>query len=265
MTNPKYYVSRIKAKTSKPSTSKDFGKRDWHTHLKKIASIIKKHTTTGYGWTEHRRLTDYDAIFVNSLNRFLSQKMKYGSLADYIADQTHTLKRPLTILEDGVGSGVIASDIKIMVKSGHRRIDDSRLPHIIGITLKAGEQTKFWKERGKLDEVQEHIGEYFVPKKPVDMILSTYGSIHYTPFPLLKDHLLKYSSSLNKGGIMLAVFDTAMRHSARIISESQQYNEVEYIKKNMNQIEQKFAKMGFKAQITQNEEQQYVIIVQRVR
>jgi len=182
-------------------------------------------------------------------------------------------KRPLTILEDGVGDGLAARDIKEYIKNSTVYdstnkpvfLSKSDLPHITGITLKASKNTKFEKKQGTLNEVHQTMGEFFVPKKPVDLIISTYGSIHYTAFPLLQDHLLKFVHALKKEGLMLAVFDPSSRTNANIVDMAQWNREIKYIRQNTTPIERKFAKMGFKAKIFENESNQFVIIVQRLR
>jgi len=265
MTSPAYYVSRIKAKTRRASTPDKFGKTDWQAHIKKLAGLQRKQFETQRAWTENRRLTDYDTIFVERLNQFFGTGRRHTSIADYLADMTHARKRKLTILEDGVGDGVIANDIKIFLQAPHRGVNETKQPHITGLTLKENSRTKFWKERRKLDEVHKNIGEFYVPKKQVDVILSTYGSIHYTPFPLLQDHLLKFAHSLKKGGLMMAVFDPTMRLRGGITNIEQWQQEVNYIKINKLHIENKFARMGFKAGIYENNDDQFVIVVQRIK
>jgi len=195
---PELFVRKIKRRNAR-------NKDEWRSYLKRLA----KYTThvSGNYFTRSRHRTwvqdrlygmHYEPVFTFALKRFY--KRPVYDLANELAALG---KKNLTVLEDGAGQGIFLSDLRTNL----RKLGIT--PRLIGLHAERRNPRLFARKKIKdIDELNRGLAEYFVPKKPVDVIFSLFGSIYYTPKMHEVDHILKFASSLKPGGIMLAGVDS---------------------------------------------------------
>jgi len=105
---------------------------------------------------------------------------------------------PLTIIHDGIGE---KARFSTELKSKLNKLKISS--RIIGFSLEPSPEAKA-KVGTVLWRLVEGPAEKHLPKKPVDAIISEFGSIDYAYPKVQKNHLLKLAYSLKKGGILMA-------------------------------------------------------------
>lgn len=204
----------------KPRASKLYARRVLRTaRLKRLNLALSRET--------HTRETKWAYRSFNEQEEFLSrvtEKMGLGnSFVNFCARQTLSGK-PLRILDDGAGNGDLLAGLK--KKLNARRIKTET----IGISLIRNARLLSRFENQEIDHVHWGIAERYVPRKPVDIIFSIFGSLYHTYKEVGKDHLLKFAYSLRPGGMMIM---------AGIFSKQGRFRQ---------NLQRAFEKRGFKAQ-----------------
>jgi hypothetical protein len=163
------------------------------------------------GWIVHR-------TFENHYEPFLSRGIRAigagNDLFDWLMRKAGR-KRTLRVMDDGAGEGHFLNALSEKLGEAGIRCHTTALSLMIRPKL-----LEFFRQ-GKIDEVRPGFAETFVPTKPYDLIVSIYGSPHYTtmtheiPDPktgtqLQKNHLLKMAHSLKKGGLLIVGIDRLM-------------------------------------------------------
>jgi hypothetical protein len=194
---PAHFVQRIKTKIQTQSAK-------WKTYLadlheRDIATIQQN----GFGWPMRRNLREhYNPIFGPALAKFFGTNTRFG-LADTLMHNLKVKKgKALEILEDGAGEGLAISElVETMRKSGVK----------VNATAIGLAKNPALEAQAKKMGIQVYAGpaELFVPKKPVDAIISLFGSIYFNPANfnavyLGKEHLEKFAYSLKPNGILMA-------------------------------------------------------------
>ncbi len=235
----------------------------WSTRAKLDAieeSRIHRNKTRGI-WTYNRGYHEsYNPFFRQGLGEFFkkSSTLSIHEAIKLIAEETKrgTTNNPLRILEDGAGQGIALSQLETELNRLGIKTKNST------ITLNSNPQLEALKKRGILSEINLGRAEFYIPKKPVDVIISVAGSISHIIPRLQKDHLLKFAYSLRRGGILLAS-----------IAPQNFYSKKDYSKKEaekfMKGIVKSFQKRGFQAQIISNQQKipnmpTHMIIVRRI-
>ena len=149
-------------------------------------SIRNREVSEGQ-WRKDRCFLDYNNLFKLVLNEPLHSflvRMGKG-------------KKKLKVLDEGAGFGQFLLDLKeILTKEG---IDTDTT----AVVLKKHSLLDTYHKDGKVDHVHVGRSEFFLPDKGYDVIFSLYGGIHYTISEFRKQTLVKYASSLNRGGVAL--------------------------------------------------------------
>jgi hypothetical protein len=154
---------------------------------------LKKHNRLN--WSERRTYRDYDILF--------SQFLK-GSLIEEIIQLNKNKinkKEKLKIIEDGSGTGLFLIGLKKLLNEQKIKSELTALSFNSNSTLKEAKRHKL------IDKVRTGAIETFIPKEYYDIVFSVYGGVHYALDPLKKEFLLKYSYSLNKGGMAFIALD----------------------------------------------------------
>ncbi|MBU2099905.1 hypothetical protein KKG83_05875 [Candidatus Micrarchaeota archaeon] len=164
-------------------------------------------------------------------------KIGFGrSLLDVLKKLPKSKRQPLRIMEDGAGNGNCLASIK------ERLAKLGISTETTALSLTALPELAEKKQTGTIDNVLVGLAEGFVPKKPVDVIISLNGSIHTTMPHIKKDHLLKFAHSLKKGGIMLIRFA-----EPKGLSREPNENRRISVLNEARGIERAFDKRGFEA------------------
>lgn len=174
-------------------TINTIGRRKFFNELKRNRLKDTATRKTLNTWINNRKFKKYRTVFEPGL-----KLMGIGqNIIDAFARIPRKNNRKLIVLEDGAGEGNALVNLKkLLTRTG--------IPSkTIGLSLGANPELIKKKQAGLIDELVIKPGELFVPKKPVDVIISNFGSIEYAWRGLRKDHILKLAYSLRKGGIML--------------------------------------------------------------
>lgn len=254
---PKVHVARIKKQIATnlfvPWSTR--AKLDAHQELQ-----VHKNRPGGT-WTYDRGYHEsYNPFFRQGLGEFFNKSapLSIHQALKLIAKETRrgTTNNPLRILEDGAGQGVAISELETELTRLGLKTKNSTL------TLKSNPKLEALKKSGVISEINLGRAEFYVPQKPVDVIISVAGSISHLLPRLQKEHLLKFAYSLRRGGILLASF------SPQILSSKRDYSKREN-EKFMQGIVKSFQKRGFQAQIIPNHQNvadmpTHMLIVRRI-
>lgn len=237
---PKAHVNRIKKRLNSDLCIL------WAKSVSKNAkeeTLVNKNKTGGI-WTYDRGYhKNYNPFFSQGLKEFFkkSAPLSIHNALTIVAQETKrgTKKNPLQILEDGAGQGVALTELnKELTKLGIKTQNTV-------LTLQTNPKLESLKKQGVISEIIPGRAEFYLPKKPVDVIISVAGSISHVIPKLTKEHLLKFAYSLRKGGILIASFDPITLYSKRNYSKKES-------EKFLQGIITSFQKRGFHAQITTN-------------
>ena len=239
---PDYYAKRIAGKMKiAPGRAEHF--RDLET--KSLRG----------GWNSSRGYTAYNDLFGGLLGNFFGEpRMNLESALARLAETRG--KRGITIVDDGAGRGDFLSQIK-------RRLEGKGLKaRAIALTLHTNKELRALEKNKVIDKVVEGKAEEYLPAKEADAIFSLYGSISYAMPAIRKDHLLKFATSLGKGGFMCVGFALEKGLSASPIGKRRMQIETE-----MMGVERAFEKRGFRAKfygpINEWDLPNWVLIAQR--
>ncbi len=224
-------------------------RRLFFSELKKNRKKDSDSNSPGNSWLNNRSFDDYNAVFNHGLN-----EMGLGNnIADALRKIQKKNNRRLLVLEDGPGRGNFLVSLKELLT--RIRVPSKTTGLSLGINFELIKR----KNKGLIDELEIKPGEFFVPKKQADVIISNFGSVEYVVNSIKKDHILKLAFSLRKGGIMLAGFNFVNTNNLGSIA--------------MKEIETAFIKRGFNAKFfeTSKEVQReqfnnappYILIVHR--
>lgn len=188
---PEYFVQKIKERNGENPMR-------WRMHLRKLAaetrtaSSIKRALRSNGVWIDNRTYSHYNTLFSFALSRFLGIKV-----ADLAQGISSIVKKPsVRVLEDGMGAGYFLSEFKPMLeKLGVKA-------HTVGLHAER-KNVRMDRQRGKIDELVRGLAEYYVPKGKFDLVVSLSGSVYYSERHNQADHVLKFASTLNEGGLML--------------------------------------------------------------
>ncbi len=220
----------------------------------KYAAELKRNTSTARNWTFRRSLRMYSVFFGNALSDFLG---KPASIVDIVAS-LRPKGQTVRVLEDGAGAAVALGQLKKELAGKGVKCEAVALG--IHHTNHLFESVK----RGHVDKFVVRPGELFVPSKPVDVVLSVFGSIDYSLREFKKDTLLKFAFSLRPNGLLLAGF-TSTLFNPRGASE---YSG-DQLDQQFRQLERAFVKRGFRAKVYPAEPDgsmpDWILVVQRVK
>ncbi|MEW6295312.1 MAG: hypothetical protein AB1467_03370 [Candidatus Diapherotrites archaeon] len=235
---PAYYVERVKNKIN--------------LQREKFDANVKYLQRKNITWVKDRSYFDYNSFFYQALGT---------TIVEALAKMQRKKGKPLIILEDGSGTGRALEELKL-------RLLEKKVPNkTIALSLFPDDALMARKAGGKIDEVIIGPAEHYVPKKPVDAIISTRGSIAYTAPFIRKDHLLKFAYSLKKGGIMMVNFEVPKElKPTKKESFSIQFKKIDF-QSTLKGIERAFEKRGFKAKFYPQTEtlNTYILIVRRIK
>ena len=185
------------------------------------------------GWPDNRKYNKhYNAFFGEGLGKFFG-KTGPMTIGEAFASVPRQKNRPFVLVEDGAGKG--------FGLSGAVRDLEKRGVPVHSVALAYNPHPTLLKRTaiGRIKEVSAGTAEAWVPRQKIDGLISVFGSIHYTMPQARKDHLLKFATSLNKGGIMLVGFDEIYLHQPGL-------KDNERFKAN---LVASFAKRGFRAEV----------------
>ncbi len=191
---PAYFVDRVRnaARKKRKEWRETKDKLEWYSH--------RDFPTKRTRWESQRSYTKhYNPYFGPALAKFLG-KSPSTSLADCIAS-IHKGKGPIRILDDGAGKGLALASLKKKLSQKGIQTETTAL------TFESDPGLEARQRKGRIDRIVQGRAEFFAPEKPVDAIISLYGSIWYAPKSSMKDHFLKFAFSLKKGGVILVGFD----------------------------------------------------------
>jgi hypothetical protein len=187
---PKRHVERIKKAVKKRPKA-------WRMSQEKLSwHAFREHPLKRTRWESQRSYTKhYNPYFGPALARFLGKRPS-TSLADCIASLQKG-SSPIRILDDGAGKGLALASLKKKLSQKGVQTETTAL------TFESDPGLEARQRKGRIDRLVKGRAEFFMPKKPFDLILSLYGSLWYSPRFVAKDHLLKFATSLEKGGILM--------------------------------------------------------------
>lgn len=159
--------------------------------------VLKKHLKND--WAYCRSFEKYDACFSESIKKATGKE----GIMDFLKTRFVETKQPVSVLDDGMGSGYFLKDLKsIALENG--------IPNITtGITLTELENRYFNENKKHIDNIKYIKTEEFSPKQKYDLITSYYGGFEYTYEHIKKETLLRLAYSLKKGGILCIKFSLA--------------------------------------------------------
>jgi len=241
---PAFFAGRVRASLADKSV------RD------KYAEELRRNTVTarqGF-WNFRRSLRKYSIFFGVSLCDFLGRNVSIVDAIVSLRPKGQTVR----LLEDGAGAAVALSELKKEIEARGVKCEATAL----GIHHK--ELLADAVAKGRINQFVVKPGELFVPKKPVDAIISVLGSIDYALREHRKDTLLKFAYSLRRNGLLLAGF-TGYPFNPRESSErSEEKMQVQF-----RHLEKSFVKRGFRARVYRSEGDltmpDWILIVQRVK
>jgi len=246
---PAYHVKRLER-----IAEKDVPR--WREHLERAAGQERMaREKQPFCWIDDRTYKKhYSPFFREALGKFFLGKGRLEIL-DALAMVPMGKGRPLVVLEDGPGKG------HFLVAAG-KGLAEKRIPNrTLGLAFEKSPMLAARERKGRIRQIITGPAELFVPNKPVDAIVSFYGSITYALPEMRKEHLLKFAQSLRKGGIMMAGFDLNALKGINLLK----YGPESFLRG----VERAFAKRGFRAKIYPKPETfaenspSHILIVQR--
>ncbi len=178
----------------KPRASKLYARRVLRTAKRNLLNLAFHRETHAKETPWAYRSFNEQEEFLSRVTRRITGKKGLGlSFASFCEQQARSGKS-LRILEDGPGNGDLLVGLKRELNA--RRIKTET----IGISLVRNPQLLSRVTNHEIDRVHWGIAERYVPRKPVDIILSIFGSLCHTFEEVKKDHLLKFAYSLRPGG-----------------------------------------------------------------
>ena len=194
----------------------------WRTHVTMLGrrerSVRKRQA---FRWITNRKYsTHYNPFFRNGLGQFF--KVKQGlDIVEALKLVPGRKNRKRVVIEDGAGEGHNLAKIKELLAT-------AGIPcEAIALSLGSDPSLKTKLANGKINKIVNGPAELYVPEKPVDLVISFYGSLHYTLEDLKKEHLLKFAHSLRKNGLLLTGFDSPIkgkRSAAQTLYEKHKHN-----------------------------------------
>jgi|GEM_PF-1872779 len=189
---PEHYVQRIRERNLRKP-------RQWRGYLKGLAvetraiSGREKSLKSGFVWDDGRNYADhYNPFFSFALSRFL-----HTNVTDMAKGVAGAIMKPkLHVLEDGVGRGAFLSELKPVLHTLGVRT------HTTGLYVEKT-NARLEKARAKIDELHRGLAEHYIPRKKIDLFISLSGSIQETLPAHQMNHILKFASAVNPGGMML--------------------------------------------------------------
>ncbi len=194
----------------------------------KISQYSSKEKLRNWGDTRNYKM--YDNFFKKILNKNILSKIR---------SIPRKKGKQLVVLEDGPGYNALFLD---SLKTQLNKLNISS--KTIALSLNPSEKLK--AQQGKaIDILVKGPAEKYLPKEKIDLIVSLFGSIHYTLPLTQKNHLLKLAHSLNKGGVMLVGF--SFRENFDVFDQ----------KRDLKGIIKALKKRGFKAKFKRNDLKHY--------
>ncbi len=205
-----YHTKRVQKKIAE--NKEEFAKKNYD-------NLTREKGIGRLPWIKHRGYDRYNVFF---------KKVIKIDLVDLAKKIPREKNQSLEILDEGAGEGNFLSEIKFKLA------EEGIKSNTTAISLRPNKDLTQKRIIESVNSVYLGQAENYFPKKKYDLIFSLYGSIHYTPNFLKKDHLLKYAHSLKKSGAMLIGFDFYDQLGSRF---------------QLKEIEKGFAKRGFQAKL----------------
>ena len=255
----KYRIERLKSRIrSNKQTA-----ASWQAYEEELREMSIRQA-----WHRDRLYEEYDVIFRGGLSDFFGKKTTIRNVFLMLSNGG---KKEITILEDGAGDGKFLSTAKQnLTREGIKC-------RTIALSLHKNQKLKEAEKRGLIDKAVKGMAEFYLPKKPVSMVVALFGSTAYTLQSLRKDHVLKFALSLEKGGIMMVGFRFFSGKISRldVISKGLSAYPIDErrldIETEMAGVERAFQKKGFRAKFYKfnnymlEAPPNYILIVQRER